>query len=292
MSVPTFGPRVLPTAIFGKGVVVVARFAADDNEQDRGTAHGVQQSAREGVRHLPDRRGAPRQPARVRGHAAHRPGVWGDPKDPDEAVRVLRRAVELGVNVHRHRRLVRPVRHRAADPRGAAPVRRRPGDRHQGRAHPAPAPATGVRSAAPSTCASSAELSLRHLGARADRPLPAAPHRPAGAAGGPARRAGALQDEGKVRHIGLSEVSVDEIEEAARDRHRSSSVQNLYNLADRQRRGRARPLRGATTSRSSRGSRSPPASWPGPAARWTRSPTRTARRRRSWRSPGCCAARR
>src|ERR1700687_3019274 len=26
------------------------------------------------------------------------PGVWGDPKDPDEAVRVLRRAVELGVN--------------------------------------------------------------------------------------------------------------------------------------------------------------------------------------------------
>src|ERR1700749_4081629 len=27
------------------------------------------------------------------------PGVWGDPKDPDEAVRVLKRAVELGVNL-------------------------------------------------------------------------------------------------------------------------------------------------------------------------------------------------
>src|ERR1700761_5183647 len=26
------------------------------------------------------------------------PGVWGDPRDPDEAVRVLRRAVELGVD--------------------------------------------------------------------------------------------------------------------------------------------------------------------------------------------------
>ncbi len=26
------------------------------------------------------------------------PGVWGPPRDPDEAVRVLRRAVELGVN--------------------------------------------------------------------------------------------------------------------------------------------------------------------------------------------------
>lgn len=26
------------------------------------------------------------------------PGVWGEPKDPEEAVRVLRRAIELGVN--------------------------------------------------------------------------------------------------------------------------------------------------------------------------------------------------
>jgi predicted aldo/keto reductase-like oxidoreductase len=26
------------------------------------------------------------------------PGVWGDPRNPEEAVRVLRRAVELGVN--------------------------------------------------------------------------------------------------------------------------------------------------------------------------------------------------
>src|SRR5260370_32915080 len=26
------------------------------------------------------------------------PGIWGDPKDPEEARRVLRRAVELGVN--------------------------------------------------------------------------------------------------------------------------------------------------------------------------------------------------
>ena len=26
-------------------------------------------------------------------------GIWGDPADPDEAVRVLRRALELGVNL-------------------------------------------------------------------------------------------------------------------------------------------------------------------------------------------------
>src|SRR5205823_3380337 len=27
------------------------------------------------------------------------PGIWGPPKDPDEAIRVLRRAVELGVDL-------------------------------------------------------------------------------------------------------------------------------------------------------------------------------------------------
>src|SRR2546429_8256831 len=27
------------------------------------------------------------------------PGVWGPPKDPDEAIRALRRAVDLGVNL-------------------------------------------------------------------------------------------------------------------------------------------------------------------------------------------------
>jgi pyridoxine 4-dehydrogenase len=27
------------------------------------------------------------------------PGIWGDPKDPEECVRVLQRAVELGVNL-------------------------------------------------------------------------------------------------------------------------------------------------------------------------------------------------
>ena len=26
------------------------------------------------------------------------PGIWGEPRDPDEAIRVLRRAVEIGIN--------------------------------------------------------------------------------------------------------------------------------------------------------------------------------------------------
>jgi len=42
-----------------------------------------------------------------------------------------------------------------------------------------------------------------------------------------------LQDAGKIRHLGLSEVSVDDIK-AARDVLSVVSVQNLYNLGNRQ----------------------------------------------------------
>src|SRR5262249_52357782 len=39
-----------------------------------------------------------RQPHGVRRHASYRPGIWGEPNDPEECRRVLRRAVELGVD--------------------------------------------------------------------------------------------------------------------------------------------------------------------------------------------------
>jgi pyridoxine 4-dehydrogenase len=42
-----------------------------------------------------------------------------------------------------------------------------------------------------------------------------------------------LQDEGKVRHLGLSEVSVEEIK-AAQEVFDVATVQNLYNLTNRQ----------------------------------------------------------
>ena len=42
-----------------------------------------------------------------------------------------------------------------------------------------------------------------------------------------------LQDEGKVRHLGLSEVSVEEIK-AAQEVFEVATVQNLYNLTNRQ----------------------------------------------------------
>ena len=42
----------------------------------------------------------------------------------------------------------------------------------------------------------------------------------------------ALQDEGKIRHIGLSEVTVEQLQEAQKTAE-IVSVQNLYNLANR-----------------------------------------------------------
>ena len=59
-----------------------------------------------------------------------------------------------GRRLHRHRRLLRPVRQRGADRRGAASVPGRPGHRHQGRLRPRRARATGRRSAGRNTCAS------------------------------------------------------------------------------------------------------------------------------------------
>ena len=43
----------------------------------------------------------------------------------------------------------------------------------------------------------------------------------------------ALRDEGKIGHIGLSEVTIDELEQA-RAITTIASVQNLFNLANRQ----------------------------------------------------------
>ena len=44
----------------------------------------------------------------------------------------------------------------------------------------------------------------------------------------------ALRDEGKIRHVGLSNVSVERVRAGARASSPIVSVQNLYNLDDRQ----------------------------------------------------------
>ena len=96
-----------------------------------------------------------------------------------------------------------------------------------------------------------------------------------------------LQKEGKVKALGLSQVSVEELEEAGKY-FTVSTVQNRYNLTDRSSEDVLDTPR-RTASASFRGRRSPPASSPGRAVRWTRPPSGSAPPRPRWRWPGCCA---
>ena len=53
------------------------------------------------------------------------PGVFGPPRDHDQAIAVLRARRRARRRPHRHRAVLRPGRGQRADPRGAAPVPRR-----------------------------------------------------------------------------------------------------------------------------------------------------------------------
>ncbi len=114
-------------------------------------------------------------------------------------------------------------------------------------------------------------MSLRRLGARADRPLPAPPDRPQGAARGSDRRAARAA---ATRARSATSASPRSSVERDRGRPRGSStvVIGAEPLQPRRPERRRRPRRtaSATASASSPGSRSPPASSPSPAARSTR----------------------
>ncbi len=160
------------------------------------------------------------------------PGVWGPPRDRAEAVRVLRRAVELGVDFIDTADSYGPyvseeLIHEALHPYPAELViatkagltRAGPGDwRPVGR---------------PEYLRQECEMSLRRLGLdrielfqlhRIDAKVPLAEQ---------VGELKLLQDEGKIRHIGLSEVSVEQLQEAQQSA-RIVSVQNLFNLSNRQ----------------------------------------------------------
>ncbi|MFR9767861.1 aldo/keto reductase [Nocardia sp. SC052] len=159
------------------------------------------------------------------------PGVWGDPKDPDEAVRVLRRAVELGVNFidtadsygpFVSEKLIRKALH--PYPEGLV-IATKAGLTRQG-------PNEWRPVARPEYLRQQAELSLRHLGVdridlyqlhRIDSQVPLADQ---------IGELVALQQEGKIRHIGLSQVTVEQLRQV-RELATIVSVQNLYNLANR-----------------------------------------------------------
>jgi aryl-alcohol dehydrogenase-like predicted oxidoreductase len=159
------------------------------------------------------------------------PGIWGEPADHDEAIRVLRRAVELGVNLidtadsygpYVAEELIREALHPYPDDlviaTKAGLVRTGPGEWHSvGR---------------PEYLRQEAEMSMRRLGVeridvfqlhRVDPDVPLEEQVGVFAE---------LQREGKVRHVGLSNVSVEQIRRAQAIAP-IATVQNRYNLADR-----------------------------------------------------------
>jgi pyridoxine 4-dehydrogenase len=158
-------------------------------------------------------------------------GVWGEPKDRAEAVRVLRRAVELGINFidtadsygpNVSEEIIAEALH--PYPEGLVIATKGGFDR--------PGPNRWTENGRPEHLRSACEGSLRRLRQerielyqlhRIDPKVPAE------------EQLGALKDlqaQGKIKHIGLSEVSVKQIQNA-RTIVPIVSVQNRYSIADR-----------------------------------------------------------
>ena len=159
------------------------------------------------------------------------PGVWGPPRDEAEALDVLRKAVELGVGFIDTADSYGPniseeLIAKALAPYGDVVIATKAGLTRQG-------PDLWLPVGRPEYLRQQCELSLRRLGVEAldlfqlhriDGQVPSA------------EQFGLLHDlltEGKVKAVGLSEVSVDQIVEA-REIVEISTVQNLYNVANRQ----------------------------------------------------------
>jgi aryl-alcohol dehydrogenase-like predicted oxidoreductase len=159
------------------------------------------------------------------------PGIWGEPRDAAEARRVLRRAIELGVNFidtadaygpEVSERLIKEALH----PYPSGLVIATKGGTVR------PEASQWAQDGSPAHLREACEASLRRLKLeridlyqlhRIDAKVPVAD-----SLGELAR----LQQQGKIRHIGLSQVSVDELATARRIVP-VVSVQNRYNVADR-----------------------------------------------------------
>ena len=157
-------------------------------------------------------------------------GVWGPPADRGEAVRVLRRAVELGVNFIDTADSYGPyvsedIIREALHPYESVVIATKAGLLRTG-------PDVWIPLGNPSYLRQECEMSLRRLGVETIDLFQL--HR-IDANFGLADQVGelvALQKEGKIRHIGLSEVDVDQLT-AAQQITPIVSVQNMYNLAAR-----------------------------------------------------------
>ena len=158
-------------------------------------------------------------------------GVWGPPDDHDECVRVLRRAVELGVNFidtadsygpYFSEEIIREALHPYD---GVWSIATKAGLLRTG-------PDDWIPLGFPAYLRQECEMSLRRLGVdtidlfqlhRIDDNFPLEDQM---------GELAALQQEGKIRHIGLSEVDVEQLE-AAQKVAPIVSVQNMYNLTAR-----------------------------------------------------------
>ena len=159
-------------------------------------------------------------------------GIWGEPKNPDEARKVLRRAIELGVNFidtadsygpEVSERLIAEALH--PYPKDLV-IATKGGFTRQG-------PNAWVPVGRAEYLTQCVEMSLRRL--RVERIDLYQLHRidpkvPVEESLGALKK---LQDAGKIRHIGLSEVKPEEIEQANKTA-RVVSVQNQYNLSHRE----------------------------------------------------------
>src|ERR1700761_2648885 len=159
-------------------------------------------------------------------------GIWGEPKDTEKAKKVLRRAVELGVNFidtadaygpEVSERLIAEALH--PYPKDLI-IATKGGLTRQG-------PNQWLPVGRPEYLTQQVEMSLRRL--KVERIDLWQLHRidpkvPVEESLGAIKK---LQEQGKIRHIGLSEVKPHEIDQA-RKVVEIVSVQNQYNIGDRQ----------------------------------------------------------
>ncbi|MCW3099275.1 MAG: aldo/keto reductase [Chthonomonadaceae bacterium] len=158
-------------------------------------------------------------------------GIWGDPANPEEVRRVLRRAVELGINFIDTADSYGPFvsEQLIGDTLSPYPaglvIATKGGLTRQG-------PDLWAPVGRPEYLRQCVEMSLRRL--RLERIDLYQLHRidPKVALEDQLGVLNEMQQEGKIRHIGLSEVSVEEIKKAQAILP-IVSVQNLYNLANR-----------------------------------------------------------
>ena len=159
------------------------------------------------------------------------PGVWGGPDDPGNAGRVLRRAVDLGVNFIDTADAYGPeVSERGISSAlhpypGSLIIATKGGYTRQG-------PGRWRTNGRPKHLREACEGSLRRL--KLDRIDLYQLHRPDSRV--PFERSiealARLREEGKIRHVGLSNVTAGQLE-TARGIVPIASVQNRYNLNDR-----------------------------------------------------------